>query len=76
MPWWMDLVLLISSVVLWLKGGEHTDDVWSFFQKLLAFLAVMVVLLGGRWVPLEIVALALAIWLPSAARFDQEDRSI
>jgi hypothetical protein len=35
---------------------------------------VMVVLLGGRWLPLEIAALALALWLPSADRFERGPR--
>jgi hypothetical protein len=34
----------------------------------------MVVLLGGRWLPLEIAALGLALWLPSAARFERGPR--
>jgi hypothetical protein len=31
---------------------------------------VLVVLLGGRQLLLEILALALTFWLPTAARFD------
>jgi hypothetical protein len=31
----------------------------------------VVVLLGGRQVLLEILALSFALWLPSASRFDQ-----
>jgi hypothetical protein len=34
----------------------------------------MVVLLGGRWLPLEIAALGLALWLPSADRFERGPR--
>ena len=70
MPWWLDLVLLVSAVLLWIKGGNTPDDVWSVFQKFLAFVAVLVVLLGGRQLLLEILALALTFWLPTAARFD------
>ena len=70
MPWWLDLVLLASAVYLWIKGGNTPDDVWSVFQKFLAFVAVLVVLLGGRQLLLEILALALTFWLPTAARFD------
>jgi hypothetical protein len=43
-------------------------------EKILASAAVMVVLLGGRWLFLELVALALALWLPSASRFEQGPR--
>jgi len=34
---------------------------------------VMVVLLGGRQIPLEVAALALALWLPSARRCESRD---
>lgn len=71
MPWWMELILMISGVALWITSTERTDDVWGMFQKLIAILLVMVVLLGGRWVPLEIGALMLAFLLPNAARFDR-----
>ncbi|MCP9931440.1 hypothetical protein KBY82_11665 [Cyanobium sp. AMD-g] len=70
MPWWLDLVLLASAAYLWIKGGNTPDDVWSVFQKFLAVVAVLVVLLGGRQLLLEILALALTFWLPTAARFD------
>ncbi len=70
MPWWLDLALLALAVALWQKAGNTPDDVWSVFQKFLSFVAVVVVLLGGRQLLLEILALALTFWLPSAARFD------
>jgi hypothetical protein len=74
MPWWLDLVLLAGAVLLWVKGANTPDDVWSIFQKALAFAAVVIVLLGGRQILLEILALSITFWLPSAARF--EDGSI
>ena len=70
MPWWLDLSLLALAVALWVKAGNTPDDVWSVFQKFLAFVAVVVVLLGGRHLLLEILALGLTFWLPSASRFD------
>jgi hypothetical protein len=70
MPWWLDLVLLASAVYLWIKAGNTPDDVWSVFQKFLSVVAVLVVLLGGRQLLLEILALALTFWLPTADRFD------
>jgi hypothetical protein len=74
MPWWMDLVLLVAGCVLWVVGDNHSDDVIGLLEKILASAAVMVVLLGGRWLFLELVALALALWLPSASRFEQGPR--
>jgi hypothetical protein len=69
MPWWLDLLLLGAAVALWFSGSANSDDVWSLFQKLLAAVALAVVLLGGRQIPLELLALGVALWLPSARRF-------
>ncbi|MCP9833836.1 MULTISPECIES: hypothetical protein [unclassified Cyanobium] len=66
----MDLVLLGSAVLLWVKGGNTPDDVWSVFQKFLSVVAVLVVLLGGRQILLEVLVLGFAVFLPNAARFD------
>jgi hypothetical protein len=66
MPWWLDGVLLFTAMVLWFAGSAHRDDVWGLLQKMLAVVAVMVVLLGGRQLVLEAMALALALWLPNA----------
>jgi uncharacterized protein involved in response to NO len=75
-PWWLDLVLLASAVFLWSRGSDTPDDVWSVFQKGLAFVAVMVVLLGGRQVLIEVLALGVALWLPSASRLEQARREL
>lgn len=73
MPWWLDLVLLGSAVLLWSQGCIHVDDSIGLLEKILAVVAVMVVLLGGRQVPLEIAALVLALLLPNASRFENPD---
>ena len=73
MPWWLDLLLLGAGAALWITGSDQADDVWRVFQRFLAFVAVMVVLLGGRQIPLEAAALALALWLPSARRCESRD---
>lgn len=67
MPWWLDALLLLSALVLWLSGSGHRDDVWGLLQKMLAVVAAVVVLLGGRQMLLEGLGLALALWLPGAA---------
>ncbi|MCP9774060.1 hypothetical protein KBY58_00645 [Cyanobium sp. HWJ4-Hawea] len=66
MPLWLDGVLLVSAVLLWFSGSADRDDVWGFFQKILAGVGLLVVLLGGHQIPLELLALGLALWLPSA----------
>jgi hypothetical protein len=66
MPWWLDLVLLVSAALLWSSGCANQDDVWGLLQKMLGAVALGVVLLGGRQIGLELVALALTLWLPGA----------
>jgi hypothetical protein len=73
MPWWLDLVLLSAAVLLWSQGCSQLDDSIGLLKKILAVAAVMVVLLGGRQVPLELAALGLALLLPSASRFENPD---
>jgi hypothetical protein len=74
MPLWMDAVLLITGFTLWLLGDNHSDDVIGLLEKILAVAAFLVVLLGGRLLPLELLVLGGALWLPSAARFEQGPR--
>lgn len=78
MPWWLDLVLLSLAATLWFSGGADRDDVWSLLQRLLAGVAVAVVLLGGRQIPLELLGLGVALWLPSAGsrRLSSADPSV
>jgi hypothetical protein len=73
MPWWLDLTLLSGAVLLWSEGSRDVDDTIGLLKKILAVTAVMVVLLGGRQVPLEIAALSLALLLPGASRFDDAE---
>lgn len=66
MPIWLDVILLVSAGLLWFSGLGDRDDVWGFFQKIMAVVCLLVVLLGGHQIPLELLALGLALWLPSA----------
>jgi len=69
LPWWLDLYLLSAAVALWCSGNANDDDVWSLFQKFFVAVALAVVLLGGRQIFLELLALGIALWLPSARRY-------
>jgi nitrogen fixation-related uncharacterized protein len=73
MPWWLDLVLLGAGVLLWSQGCGQPDDSIGLLKKILAVVAVLVVLLGGRQLLLEIAALVLALLLPSASRFENPE---
>ena len=66
MPWWLDGVLLVAALLLWLSGSNNRDDVWGLLQKMLAITAAVVVLLGGRLLWLEALVLGLALWIPGA----------
>jgi hypothetical protein len=66
MPWWLDLVLLSSATAFWWRASREADDVWCLLLQLFAVVALAVVLLGGRQVPLELLALGLALWMPSS----------
>jgi hypothetical protein len=67
MPAWLDAVLLVAAGLLWFGGSADRDDVLGFFQKMLAVIALLVVVLAGRQLVLELLALGLALWLPSAS---------
>jgi hypothetical protein len=75
MPWWMDLVLLLAGGLLWIVGDNHGDDTIGLLEKIIAVAAILVVLLGGRWLPLEVAALVLALLLPNASRFERGPRA-
>ena len=75
MPWWFDLILLAVAALLWSLGLANRDDTIALFEKILALAATLVVVLGGRWLPLEIAGLILACYLPSAARVEERHRS-
>jgi hypothetical protein len=72
MSWWSELLLLLLAAGLWVRGITHRDEVFGLFAKFLAVLVVVVLLIAGRPLLLELPLLALALWLPSAVRFESE----
>ena len=65
-------MLMALAAGLWLRGLSHRDEVLGLFVKFLAVVVLLVVLIAGRPVLLELGLLALALWLPSAMRFERE----
>ena len=68
MPWWTCVLLLSSSVVLWLFGRNNSDDVIGLLEKILAITAAMVVLVFDRNILLEMMFLGVAFCLPVGYR--------
>ena len=71
MPWWMFLLVFLGGVFLIMVGLANSDDVFGLLQKIIGLVMVVVAMLSGHLVPLELAGLAVAIWLPAAARFDR-----
>jgi hypothetical protein len=71
MPWWMFLLVFLAGVFLIMVGLTNSDDVFGLLQKIIGLVMVVVAMLSGHLVPLELAGLAVAIWLPAAARFDR-----
>lgn len=72
MSWWSELLLLLLAAGLWLRGTAQRDEVFGLFARFLAIVVVLVVLIAGRPLLLELPLLGLALWLPSALRFESD----
>lgn len=71
LPRVFEALLLISAVILVLRSSSETDDVWALCLRALAAAATLTVVTGDRGLPLAVALLALALWLPSAARAER-----
>ena len=72
MSWWSELLLLVLAAGLWVRGISQRDEVLGLFVKFLALVVLLVLLIAGRPVVLELALLGLALWLPSAVRFEND----
>ncbi len=68
MPWWISLLFLAISVMLWMSGRNNPDDVIGLLERFLAALLIVVVVLVSQNLLLESVALVAALRLPLASR--------
>lgn len=66
MPFWVMALLLAASALLWLLGTANSDDVIGLLERMLALGALAVVVLVARPLPLELLGVGLALWLPRA----------
>ena len=68
----VDLLLLFSAVLLVLRSTTESDDVWAVCLRVLAAAAVLTVVVGNHGLPLCLILLGVALWLPSADRAERE----
>ena len=68
MSWWISLMLMSLGIVLWFKGRSNPDDVIGLLERILAVVAVMVVLFVNHNLVLETLALFAVLQLPIARR--------
>jgi hypothetical protein len=70
MDGFVDLLLLLAAFTLVVRSNSERDEVWALCLRLLAVTAVFAVITNVRGIPISLLLLALALWLPSAARFE------
>ncbi|MFN7899534.1 MAG: hypothetical protein ACK5N0_07700 [Synechococcaceae cyanobacterium] len=68
----VDILLLFSAVLLVLRSTTESDDVWAVCLRVLAAAAVLTVVVGNHGLPLCLILLGVALWLPSADRAERE----
>jgi hypothetical protein len=67
----VDLLLLLAAFTLVIRSNSERDEVWALCLRMLAVTAVFAVITNVRGLPISLLLLALALWLPSAARFEK-----
>lgn len=71
MSWGITLILLAAGVGLCLLGGVNRDDVFALLMRIVGVVLLLVVSIFGRLLWLDLAGIALALWLPSAAKGQQ-----
>ena len=62
-------LLLLLMLTLWVSGRSNPDDVIGLLEQMLAIaLGLVVLFIGHRGLPLEILVLVFALRLPAAGR--------
>ncbi len=67
----VDLLLLLAAVMLVDRSNSDHDEVWQLCLRILAVVSVLAVITSDRGLPLAVLLLILALWLPGAARLEQ-----
>jgi len=67
----VDILLLLAAVVLVQRSNSDRDDVWRLCLRGLAVAAVLAVITSDRGIPLAMLLLLFALWLPGVARVER-----
>ena len=67
----MDLLLLLAALTLLVRSNSERDEVWQLCLRLLAVVSVLAVITNVRGLPISLLLLGVALWLPSASRFEK-----
>ncbi|MFM7266905.1 MAG: hypothetical protein ACKOZW_15210 [Cyanobium sp.] len=67
----VDVLLLLAAVMLFDRSNSDRDEVWQLCLRILAVVSVLVVITGDRGLPLALLLLGFALWLPGAARVER-----
>ncbi|MFN9620507.1 MAG: hypothetical protein ACK55X_12440 [Synechococcaceae cyanobacterium] len=72
----VDLLLLLAAVMLVDRSNSDRDEVWQLCLRILAVVSVLAVITSDRGLPLAVVLLLIALWLPGADRLEQAPDSV
>ena len=53
------------------RSNSDRDEVWQLCLRILAVFSVLAVITSDRGIPLALLLLAVALWLPGAARVER-----
>jgi hypothetical protein len=67
----IDVLLLLATLVLVDRSNTDRDEVWRLCLRILAVMSVLAVITSDRGLPLAMVLLLFALWLPGAARMEK-----
>jgi len=67
----MDLLLLLAAVTLVIRSTSERDEVWCLCLRALAAVALLAVITNSRGMPISLLLLALALYLPGARTFEK-----
>jgi hypothetical protein len=67
----VDVLLLLAAVMLFDRSNSDRDEVWQLCLRILAVMSVLAVITSDRGLPLAVLLLGFALWLPGAAQVEK-----